>query len=110
MRQQSPLATPVNDGLMSKEYAAIIAALTPGSLTLSFFYTITQPADDDDFVVTLPVAQTGDYVVSAMLASNVPFTGIKIPYADQTGTTFRVLTDAVLDNGVIIGFTITPVI
>ena len=111
IRANCPIATSSNDGLMSQAQAARLASLTPGGSGNAFFYTI-QGGDADDFTVPIPaqiVLANASYVVAITLASNVPSTGMKVPQADQTTTTLRVITEAVYDVGVVLGITITPV-
>lgn len=101
IRENCGLATAVYDGLMSAADKAKLNGAT------SFRRTIVG-GDGADFTVTLPVAQPdSNYVVTWMLMSDVPFNSIKIPFANQTATTFRVITDGTFDVGVILGFTVT---
>jgi hypothetical protein len=44
IREQCPLATPVNDGLMSAQYAADVEALVVGASFLPIYTNLTRPA------------------------------------------------------------------
>lgn len=78
------------------------------AVTQTFRYTVAQPADGTDFMVTLPVAMANDsYSVFPALAGVVAITGIDCPdivAGDRTTTQFRVVTAAALADGDFIDF------
>lgn len=73
-----------------------------------FRYTVAQPADGTDFMVTLPVAMATDtYSVFPTLAGVVSIIGIDCPdilAGDRTTTQFRVVTAAAFADGDFIDF------
>jgi len=72
---------------------------------VSFERVISQPADGDSFVVTLPVAQANtNYAVIATLADASFDVIIKIPKATRTTTQFVCMTSAALSDGDSIDF------
>lgn len=97
-----------NDGyLTAQQYEALLAGAGGGGA--AFQYTVVG-GDNDDFTVTIPAADrpaTANYVVNMTIQSGSIFTLYRIPFADQTTTQFRVLTDGTLAVGTLLGFTIT---
>lgn len=103
-----PDATPLNDGVMTAAQAAKLAGLTPGG-SKAFKYTVSQPADGSDWIVTMPAAvvqATANYMVTAQLGTVDEFTATTIDSTSFTVNTFRVQTDAELPNGTIIFFSV----
>lgn len=83
-----------------------------GGTTQTFRYTVSQPADGTDFMVTLPAAMPNDsYSVFPALAGVVSITGIDCPdilAGDRTTTQFRVVTAAALADGDFVDFFVSP--
>ncbi len=96
-----------NDGyLTAKQYEDLVSGAVGGAK--AFQYTVVG-GDNDDFTVSIPAAKqpsSTDYMVTMTIQSGSIFTLYRIPYADQTTTTFRVLTDGTLAVGTLLGFTI----
>ncbi len=97
-----------NDGyLTAQQYEELLAGSGGGGA--AFQYTVIG-GDNDDFIVAIPAADqptTENYVVNMTIQSGSIFTLHRIPFADQTTTQFRVLTDGTLAVGTLLGFTIT---
>jgi hypothetical protein len=97
-----------NDGyLTAEQYEDILDAIA--SAGKAFQYTVGI-GDNDDFTVTIPVAKrpaTADYVATMTIQSGSIFTLARIPYANQTTSTFRVITDGLFAVGTLLAFTIT---
>ncbi len=96
-----------HDGyLTAQQYESLLAGGGGGA---AFQYTVVG-GDNDDFTVAIPAADqpaTANYVVNMTIQSGSIFTLYRIPFADQTTTQFRVLTDGTLAVGTLLGFTIT---
>lgn len=104
--QAIPDATPGNDGVMTAAQAAKLASLSGGG---SFQIRVYQPAMGTDFIVLFPlslVQPNAKYAIVPTIATANLFTGISIPYVDQTPTQFRVTTDGTLPDGTLLNFVV----
>jgi hypothetical protein len=64
-----------------------------------------------DFIIPIPADKqptNANYIANVALQSVGIFTQIVVPFADQTTTQLRVVTDGVLETGRLLGITITP--
>lgn len=102
-------ATPSKSGGMSSADKAKLDAIPAGGGGTAFQRTIIG-GDGSDFIVIIPAGKeqaNGNYNAVMTIQSGSIMTSYRIPYANQTATQFRVLTDAPLDVGTLVAFTLT---
>jgi hypothetical protein len=103
-------ATPLTAGVMTAAQAAKLAGIPFVGAIGAFQFTVSQPADGTDFVVTLPPGLHQPdvfYMVSMTIASLTSPTGYVIPFVDQALTHFRVVTDGTFPDLTLLNFQIT---